>query len=60
MPAHALGIVQLPSDKRQSILDKALAAMNHWMPRFSVIIIGPGLGRDELVHETVKQVGEEH
>ena len=26
------------------------------MDRFDAIVIGPGLGRDELVHETVKQV----
>ena len=47
---------QLPADRRKAILDKALGAMYHWVPRFSVIIIGPGLGRDELVHETVMQV----
>ena len=48
--------MQLPEEEKKGILDKALAAMQHWVPRFSVIIIGPGLGRDELVHETVKQV----
>lgn len=48
--------LQLPADKKKQVLDKALSAMYHWVPRFSVITIGPGLGRDELVHETVKQV----
>ena len=38
-------------------MDRALGAIQHWLPRFSVMIIGPGLGRDEMVHETVKQVG---
>lgn len=26
------------------------------MPRFNCVGIGPGLGREELVHDTVKQV----
>ena len=34
----------------------AVEATNHWMKRFDVVVIGPGLGRDELVHETVVQV----
>ena len=34
----------------------AVEATNHWMKRFDVVLIGPGLGRDELVHETVIQV----
>ena len=29
---------------------------SHWMDRFDVIVVGPGLGRDELVHATVKEV----
>ena len=47
--------VQLSEDRRKQILDRALGAIQHWLPRFSVMIIGPGLGRDEMVHETVKQ-----
>ena len=34
----------------------AVRATSHWMERFDVVVIGPGLGRDELVHETVIQV----
>ena len=37
-------------------VQRAVEAMNHWMERFDVVVIGPGLGRDKLVHETVIQV----
>ena len=30
--------------------------IEHWANRFDVMVIGPGLGRDELVHNTVKEV----
>lgn len=40
----------------QDRVTKAVEAIDHWMERFSAIVIGPGLGRDELVHETVKKV----
>lgn len=48
--------VQLPEDKRKKILDKAYGAMQHWLERFDTVIIGPGLGRDEMVHQVVIQV----
>ncbi|CAK0739311.1 hypothetical protein CVIRNUC_001155 [Coccomyxa viridis] len=35
---------------------RAVGATHHWMDRFDVVVIGPGLGRDKLVHETVIQV----
>ena len=35
---------------------RAVGATHHWMDRFDVVVIGPGLGRDRLVHETVIQV----
>ena len=56
----SFALAQLPEDKRQAILEKALQAMYHWIPRFSVIIIGPGLGRDDMVHDTVKQACPNH
>jgi ATP-dependent NAD(P)H-hydrate dehydratase len=40
---------------RAGVVDKAVAAIDHWLDRFDVMIVGPGLGRDELVHETVVQ-----
>ena len=33
----------------------AFQAINHWLPRFDVLVIGPGLGRDPWVHDTVVQ-----
>jgi hypothetical protein len=35
---------------------KAVKAIGHWLERFDAVIIGPGLGRDELVHDTVVEV----
>ena len=43
-------------DEAAAAVKEAVDAMNHWMPRFNCVVIGPGLGRDELVHDTVKQV----
>ena len=37
------------------MVDRAVAAIDRWLDRFDVMIVGPGLGRDELVHETVVQ-----
>ena len=34
----------------------AVAQITHWADRFDCMVIGPGLGRDELVHDTVKEV----
>ncbi len=41
--------------RRSQLVDKAVSAVDHWLERFDVVIVGPGLGRDELVHETVIQ-----
>lgn len=48
--------MQLPEDKRKKIVDKSLGAVLHWLERFDTVIIGPGLGRDEMVHQVVIQV----
>ena len=48
--------MQLADDKKQKIYDKALGAIKHWLERFDTIIIGPGLGRDEMVHHVVIEV----
>ena len=45
--------IQLPDDKKQKIFDKSLDSIKHWLERFDTIIIGPGLGRDEMVHHVV-------
>ena len=38
-------------------MKEAVEQITHWADRFDCMVIGPGLGRDELVHDTVKQVG---
>lgn len=49
-------MMQLAEDKKQKIFDKSLGAIKHWLERFDTIIIGPGLGRDEMVHHVVIEV----
>ena len=49
-------VLQLAEDKKQKIFDKSLGAIKHWLERFDTIIIGPGLGRDEMVHHVVIEV----
>ena len=39
-------------------MKEAVDAMDKWMDRFDAVVIGPGLGRDELVHETVRQASQ--
>ncbi|BDA48641.1 ATP-dependent (S)-NAD(P)H-hydrate dehydratase [Coccomyxa sp. Obi] len=42
--------------KREEAVDGAVGAIEHWLERFDVVVVGPGLGRDELVHDTVVKV----
>lgn len=49
-------MLQLAEEKKQKILDKSVEAVTHWLERFDSIIIGPGLGKDEMVHAVVKRV----
>ncbi|KAK9815408.1 hypothetical protein WJX72_003195 [[Myrmecia] bisecta] len=41
---------------QDQIVTDAFQAIDRWLERFDAVIIGPGLGRDELVHATVKEV----
>lgn len=41
---------------REEAVDRAVGAIEHWLERFDVVVVGPGLGRDELVHDTVVKV----
>lgn len=44
------------SQRQEKEVSKAVAAIQHWLPRFDVMVIGPGLGRDAWVHATVTEV----
>lgn len=35
---------------------RAIEAVEHWLRRFDVVVLGPGLGRDPDVHDTVIEV----
>lgn len=48
--------LQKSEHAQKEAVERAVTATNHWMERFTVVVIGPGLGRDELVHNTVIQV----
>ena len=48
--------IQGKEEAHSEAVQRAVEATNHWMERFDVVVIGPGLGRDKLVHETVIQV----
>ena len=52
----SLGNTEL--DGLQEKVKEAVELTSHWMDRFDVIVVGPGLGRDELVHASVKEVPE--
>lgn len=43
-------------ESSQERVTDAVQQIGHWMDRFDAVVIGPGLGRDTLVHDTVKQV----
>jgi hypothetical protein len=38
---------------------KALDLVGNWLERFDAVVIGPGLGRDPLVHSTVRSVARQ-
>lgn len=42
--------------RQEKEVSKAVGAIEHWLPRFDVMVIGPGLGRDAWVHATVTEV----
>lgn len=44
------------SQRQKKEVSKAVGAIEHWLPRFDVMVIGPGLGRDAWVHATVTEV----
>jgi ATP-dependent NAD(P)H-hydrate dehydratase len=42
--------------RQEKEVSKAVGAIQHWLPRFDVMVIGPGLGRDPWVHAAVTEV----
>ena len=48
--------LQRSEEAQKESVERAISATRHWMERFTVVVIGPGLGRDELVHKTVIEV----
>ena len=50
-PTHA--------DARRKRINEAASAVMEWLPRLDALVIGPGLGRDETIVETVMRVVEE-
>lgn len=42
--------------KQEEAVEESVGAIGHWLERFDVLVVGPGLGRDELVNATVTKV----
>jgi NAD(P)H-hydrate repair Nnr-like enzyme with NAD(P)H-hydrate dehydratase domain len=45
--------------EKERVAEKAFAEMKVWLPVFDCMVIGPGLGRDELLLRTVSKVIQE-
>eukprot|EP00850_Spirogloea_muscicola_P016578 SM000135S27022 [mRNA] locus=s135:244987:246514:- [translate_table: standard] len=43
---------------RGAVVDRVVADVAAWLPRFDAVVVGPGLGRDPLVLECVAKVVE--
>lgn len=43
-------------EQQEAAVSEGFKAISHWLPRFDVVIIGPGLGKDPWVHDTVVKV----
>lgn len=50
---------ELHPDRQHTLKEAAVEAMQAWLGRFDVLVVGPGLGRDDLVLETVADVLKE-
>lgn len=48
--------MQLGKDEKVRARDKAVEAMDVWLDKFDVVVIGPGLGRDDLILDTIAEV----
>ena len=47
---------EFDKEKYENIANKEAEKIKDWFSRLSVLVIGPGLGRDELVFKTVTKV----
>lgn len=43
-------------EKSKKLIEKSVEAVQNWFTRLSVLIIGPGLGRDPIVIKTVTEI----
>jgi NAD(P)H-hydrate repair Nnr-like enzyme with NAD(P)H-hydrate dehydratase domain len=39
-----------------AFVQRAVGSIGHWLERFDVVVVGPGLGRDCVVHDIVVKV----
>ncbi|GAQ89591.1 hypothetical protein KFL_005400010 [Klebsormidium nitens] len=44
------------AQEREQVAEKAFSAIREWLPRFDCLVVGPGLGRDDLLLRTVAKV----
>ena len=55
---RALSGSQLSGAAAAEARQRAVAAIKPWLDRFDAVVVGPGLGRDPLILDTVAEVGE--
>lgn len=47
---------QVGAEEKAAARARAVAAIDGWLDKFDVVVVGPGLGRDELILETIAEV----
>lgn len=48
--------LQVQGGDDPAAVKQSVEAIQRWLERFDVVVVGPGLGRDECVQQTVRQV----
>jgi hypothetical protein len=43
---------EISSEKESWAVDKAMQSVKTWLPKSTCIVVGPGLGTDDLMHRT--------
>jgi hypothetical protein len=43
-------------EEKRAARQRAVAAIDQWLDKFDVVVVGPGLGRDDLILSTIAEV----
>ncbi|KAL6767531.1 hypothetical protein ACKKBF_B35600 [Auxenochlorella protothecoides x Auxenochlorella symbiontica] len=50
---------KLSKEAEDEVVERAIRAITPWLPKFDAVVVGPGLGRDDLVLRTASRVLQE-